>query len=287
MSVWLPTASCTPEACLTDPAPTVALPRRVLRLAGFLVLLVAGLALIPPARLLPHRPRGALARFWARGLLGALGVAVRIVPAPAPVGRGGVLLVANHVSWLDIPLIAAVRPGRSVAKTEVRDWPVLGRLVAWGGTVFLDRDRLRALPATVAEVADRLRAGHPVIVFPEGSTWCGRESGRFRPAFFEAAVRSGSAPARLDPLPAGRRARHQRPRLRRRGRPGHLAGPGGRRPRPGGRTDLPPARPGPGGRPGPPLGGAEGTRPRRPDLGGGHRLSPGTGGRQNRRATIR
>ncbi|MFD8694651.1 lysophospholipid acyltransferase family protein [Kitasatospora purpeofusca] len=193
MSVWLPTASCTPEACLTDPAPSVALPRRVLRLAGFLVLLVAGLALIPPVRLLPHAPRGALARFWARGLLGTLGVAVRIVPGPAPAARGGVLLVANHVSWLDIPLIAAVRPGRSVAKTEIRDWPVLGRLVAWGGTVFLDRDRLRALPATVAEVADRLRSGHPVVVFPEGSTWCGRESGRFRPAFFEAAVRSGAA----------------------------------------------------------------------------------------------
>ncbi|MFJ4094865.1 lysophospholipid acyltransferase family protein [Kitasatospora sp. NPDC089913] len=193
MSVWLPTASCTPEACLTDPAPTVALPRRVLRLTGFLVLLVAGLALIPPVRLLPPGPRGVLARFWARGLLGALGVAVRIVPGPVPAGPGGVLLVANHVSWLDIPLIAAARPGRSVAKTEVRDWPVLGRLVAWGGTVFLDRDRLRALPATVAEVTDRLRAGHPVIVFPEGSTWCGRESGRFRPAFFEAAVRSGAA----------------------------------------------------------------------------------------------
>ncbi|MFJ8431545.1 lysophospholipid acyltransferase family protein [Kitasatospora sp. NPDC094019] len=196
MSVWLPTASCTPEACLTDPAPTVALPRRVLRMAGFLVLLVAGLALIPPVRLLPRGPRGLLTRFWARGMLGALGVAVRIVPAPtpaeAPAGRGGVLLVANHVSWLDIPLVAAVRPGRSVAKTEIRDWPVLGWLVARGGAVFLDRDRLRALPAAVAEVTDRLRAGHPVIVFPEGSTWCGRESGRFRPAFFEAAVRSGA-----------------------------------------------------------------------------------------------
>ncbi|MFC5661633.1 lysophospholipid acyltransferase family protein [Kitasatospora misakiensis] len=193
MSVWLPTASCTPEACLTDPAPTVALPRRVLRLAGCLVVLTVGVALLPPARLLPRGPRERLARCWARGLLGALGVAVRIVPGPAPAGRGGVLVVANHVSWLDIPLIAAARPGRSLAKTEVRDWPVLGRLLSRGGTVLLDRDRLRTLPATVAEVAAGLRAGDPVIVFPEGSTWCGRESGRFRPAFFEAAVRSGAA----------------------------------------------------------------------------------------------
>ncbi|MFE2108328.1 lysophospholipid acyltransferase family protein [Kitasatospora sp. NPDC059463] len=190
MSVWLPTASCTPEACLTDPAPTVALPRRVLRLAACLVVLTAGLALSLPARALPRGPRDRLARFWARGLLGSLGVAVRIGPGSG--AEGGVLLVANHVSWLDIPLIAAARPGRSLAKTEVRHWPVLGPLIAWGGTVFLDRDRLRTLPVTVAEVAATLRAGHPVIVFPEGSTWCGRESGRFRPAFFEAAVRSGT-----------------------------------------------------------------------------------------------
>ncbi|GAA1392494.1 lysophospholipid acyltransferase family protein [Kitasatospora putterlickiae] len=192
MSVWLPTASCTPEDCLTDPAPTVALPRRVLRLAACLAVLTVGIALTLPARALPRGPRERLARFWARGLLGSLGVAVRIEPDPGPGAGGGVLLVANHVSWLDIPLIAAARPGRSLAKTEVRQWPVLGPVVAWGGTVFLDRDRLRALPAAVDEVADGLRAGHPVIVFPEGSTWCGRESGRFRPAFFEAAVRSGA-----------------------------------------------------------------------------------------------
>ncbi|MER5349237.1 lysophospholipid acyltransferase family protein [Kitasatospora sp. NPDC002551] len=190
MSVWLPTASCTPEACLTDPAPTVALPRRVLRLAACLAVLAAGIAFTLPARALPRGARDRLARFWARGLLGSLGVTVRI--GPGPDSGGGVLLVANHVSWLDIPLIAAARPGRSLAKTEVRRWPVLGRLVAWGGTVFVDRDRLRTLPRTVAEVASGLRAGRPMIVFPEGSTWCGRESGRFRPAFFEAAVRSGA-----------------------------------------------------------------------------------------------
>ncbi|MFD5083795.1 lysophospholipid acyltransferase family protein [Kitasatospora sp. NPDC058406] len=199
MSVWLPTASCTPESCLTDPAPTVALPRRVLRLTACLLVLATGLALTRPASTLPRGPRDLLARFWARTLLGSLGVAVRIAPTPddRPDDRpnpqhSGVLLVANHVSWLDIPLIAAVRPGRSLAKTEVRHWPVLGRMVSWGGTVFLDRDRLRTLPGTVSEVAALLRDGHPMVVFPEGSTWCGRESGRFRPAFFEAAVRAGA-----------------------------------------------------------------------------------------------
>ncbi|MFF2043494.1 lysophospholipid acyltransferase family protein [Kitasatospora sp. NPDC058170] len=197
MSVWLPTATCTPRTCLTEPGPVVARSRRVLRLAVFLVVLLTGLALVPPVRALPRGPRHRLVRAWARALLGALGVTVRFGPDPgAGEGAGGaatgVLVVANHVSWLDIPLIAARQPGRSIAKTEVRRWPVLGPLVAWGGTVFLDRDRLRALPAAVDTVAAALRAGHPVVVFPEGSTWCGKESGRFRPALFQAAVQAGA-----------------------------------------------------------------------------------------------
>ncbi|MGW6918964.1 lysophospholipid acyltransferase family protein [Kitasatospora sp. NPDC054939] len=200
MSVWLPTATCTPSACLSEPGPVVARPLRALRLTGFLLALLIGLALCPLVLLLPRAVRYAAARRWARILLGTLGVRLRVTREPAPVppdatahgdAGGGVLVVANHVSWLDIPLIAACRPGRSIAKTEVRSWPVLGPLTTWGGTVFLDRDRLRALPATVEQVAGLLRAGHPVTVFPEGSTWCGRESGRFRPAFFEAAVRAG------------------------------------------------------------------------------------------------
>lgn len=189
MSVWLPTAPCTPQTCLAEPGPVVGPLRRALRLAGCLGALLLGIALCPLVLPLPRAVRHGAARFWARAVLGSLGVGLSLEPAPAT--GGGVLLVANHVSWLDIPLIAACRPGRSLAKTEVRHWPVLGPLTTWGGTVFLDRDRLRALPDTVEQVAQLLRAGHPVIVFPEGSTWCGRESGRFRPAFFEAAIRAG------------------------------------------------------------------------------------------------
>ncbi|MER7578682.1 lysophospholipid acyltransferase family protein [Kitasatospora sp. NPDC097691] len=226
MSVWLPTATCRPETCLADPSPEVSHARRVLRLTACLAVVVAGVVLSLPVRLFPSDGRERLVRLWARVLLRTLGVTVHLAgpgtgagagagagstgpggghggrhgtgpggghgTGPGGGGGGGVLVVANHVSWLDIPLLAAGRPGRSLAKTEVRQWPVLGPLVAWGGTVFLDRDRLRTLPDTVAAVAEELRAGHPVIVFPEGSTWCGRESGRFRPALFQAAVDAGA-----------------------------------------------------------------------------------------------
>ncbi|MFJ2867537.1 lysophospholipid acyltransferase family protein [Kitasatospora sp. NPDC087314] len=194
MSGWLPTAPCRPETCLDDPAPAVSHPRRALRLAACLAAVAVGVLLSLPLRFLPYGTRERLIRLWARVLLRTLGVTVHLGTPGGGVGGvgGGTLVVANHVSWLDIPLIAAGRPGRSLAKTEVRHWPVVGPLIAWGGTVFLDRDRLRALPGTVAAVAEVLRAGHPVIVFPEGSTWCGRESGRFRPALFQAAVEAGA-----------------------------------------------------------------------------------------------
>ncbi|MFC8716866.1 lysophospholipid acyltransferase family protein [Kitasatospora sp. NPDC057198] len=191
MSAWLPTAPCTPGGCVSVAGPRATLPHRVLRLACCLVVLVAGVLAAPLVRAPAWLPAERLVRRWARLLLATLGVRVRVRSAGAAGRReGGSLLVANHISWLDVLLVAAVRPGRMLAKTEVGRWPVLGPLISWGGTVFIDRERLRALPGTVEEVAAALRRGERVVVFPEGSTWCGRGGGRFRPALFEAAVRA-------------------------------------------------------------------------------------------------
>ncbi|MEU0192017.1 lysophospholipid acyltransferase family protein [Streptomyces afghaniensis] len=187
MSAWLPTAPCTPQACVEAPAgvPTRVVPRAALRLTGVVLLLLAGIALSPLGARIP----ASLIRRWCRWIVRAAGVRVRITGAAAP--TGGLLLVANHISWLDIPLLAAVRPARMLAKTEVRRWPVAGPLAARGGTLFIDRDRLRALPDTVARIARALREGAAVAAFPEGSTWCGRAQGTFRRAVFQAALDAG------------------------------------------------------------------------------------------------
>ncbi|MFI9749465.1 lysophospholipid acyltransferase family protein [Streptomyces collinus] len=187
MSAWLPTAPCTPQACVEAPAAVRArtVPRAVLRLTAVLLLLLAGIALTPLGGRIP----ASLVRRWCRWIVRAAGVRVRITGAAAP--TGGLLLVANHISWLDIPLLAAVRPARMLAKTEVRHWPVAGALAARGGTLFIDRDRLRALPGTVARIAGALREGAAVAAFPEGSTWCGRAQGTFRRAVFQAALDAG------------------------------------------------------------------------------------------------
>ncbi|MFI9833097.1 lysophospholipid acyltransferase family protein [Streptomyces sp. NPDC051913] len=182
MSGWLPSAPCTPGACVEPTGSATAVPCAVLRLVAVVALVGAGVVLAP---LGGRIPAGAVRR-WCRWIVRAAGVRVRVTGAAEPVG--GTLLVANHISWLDIPLLAAVRPARMVAKAEIRRWPVAGALAARGGVLFIDRDRLRALPDTVARIAGALRAGQAVAVFPEGSTWCGRAQGPFHRAAFQAAL---------------------------------------------------------------------------------------------------
>ncbi|MDO0909906.1 lysophospholipid acyltransferase family protein [Streptomyces sp. DT2A-34] len=184
-NLWRPHAPCTPHTCVEVTEPARALPLAVLRIAAVLFLLVVGVALCPFSGRIPAE----LIRRWCRWVVRAAGVRVRIDGGAAP--DGGLLLVANHVSWLDIPLLAAVRPARMLAKSEIRQWPVAGWLTARSGALFIDRDRIRALPETVARIAGALRAGEAVAVFPEGSTWCGRAQGHFRRAAFQAALDAG------------------------------------------------------------------------------------------------
>ncbi|WP_328419972.1 1-acyl-sn-glycerol-3-phosphate acyltransferase [Micromonospora sp. NBC_00389] len=202
--LWRPSSGCD-EECLpaAGEVPTVPVPRRVLRLVAAAGMLLAGAGLAVLLPVLPAPERQAAVRGWARGTARAFGVRL-VIRGRLP--RRRALLVANHVSWLDILAVLAVAPTRMVAKREVRSWPVLGLLAAAAGTVFVDRSRPRALPATVRRVADALRAGRPVAVFPEGTTWCAgdgaadcRPGGGFRPAMFQAAIDAGSpvVPLRL------------------------------------------------------------------------------------------
>ncbi|WP_137991917.1 lysophospholipid acyltransferase family protein [Streptomyces vilmorinianum] len=203
-SPWLPTSPCAPDPCARHTGPAAGPVLAAARLAAGLAAVLTGVLLAPLTAALPGTARRALVRGWCRTVLRAFGVRITVTGASAP-AEGPLLVVANHISWLDIPLIAAVLPGRMLAKREVRAWPVLGPLAARGGTLFIDRDRLRALPDTVRAMARALAGGGRVIVFPEGSTWCGRRGGAFRPAAFQAALDASAAvqPVRLVYRPAG------------------------------------------------------------------------------------
>ncbi|MBO4209913.1 lysophospholipid acyltransferase family protein [Micromonospora echinofusca] len=196
MSVlWRPVSSCGPACLPTATGTGVPRRRQVSRLVALLGVLAGGVALLAVLPVLTRQARGATGRRWARTALAALGVRPTV---RGRLPRGPVLLVANHISWLDVLAVLAVTPARMVAKTEVRGWPLLGVVARAAGTIFVDRARPRALPSTVAEVATALRAGRSVAVFPEGTTWCGAvgaarcpAGGPFRPAMFQAAIDAG------------------------------------------------------------------------------------------------
>jgi 1-acyl-sn-glycerol-3-phosphate acyltransferase len=193
---WMPTSPCGP-GCVTTTMPTVGWPRGTLRLVATAGVLLYGVLTAPLLAVLRGRARQAWARGVFLGVLRAVGATLDVVGDATlgqPAGRGA-LVVDNHVSWLDIVVINAVRPMRSVAKREIRSWPVVGSLASRAGTVYLDRRSLRALPDTVAELAAALRGGALVNACPEGTTWCGLGLGRFRPALFQAAI-DGGVPVR-------------------------------------------------------------------------------------------
>ena len=195
--LWQPRSACGPH-CLPGPGetPAVSRLRQAGRLTALFGALLFGALLVPVLPLLPPDGRQTAGRWWARLVLGSLGVTLRV---RGRLPRRRALLAANHISWLDIMATLAVAPARMLAKQEVRQWPLIGPLAAAGGTIFVSRTRPRALPETVARVAEALRADRVVAVFPEGTTWCGKPrraddcpaAGRFRPAMFQAAIDAG------------------------------------------------------------------------------------------------
>lgn len=102
------------------------------------------------------------------------------------------LYVGNHSSWIDILAMIAIQPCRHVAKASIRHWIVVGPIAQAAGAVWMEREKLSKLPATVAAVTRALRISGAMVGFPEGTALCGRELGPFKPALFEAAVRAGA-----------------------------------------------------------------------------------------------
>jgi 1-acyl-sn-glycerol-3-phosphate acyltransferase len=187
---WAPTSPCTPDCVPPAPGPRASRLLVVARLSALLTVLICAAAGV----LLPARPRGSWLRGCHRAALRAVGVRLQ-ASGDVRYADGGALVVANHMSWLDVVALGAVQPVRMLAKCEVRDWPVIGGIAARTGALFVDRAGLHALPATVAATAAALRDGAVIGVFPEGTTWCGGAAGEFRRAAFQAAVDAG-APVR-------------------------------------------------------------------------------------------
>ena len=127
-----------------------------------------------------------LVQAWAATLLVRAGVQLEVKgPPPA---KGPVLMVSNHISWLDIPLLHAARHCRFISKSDVKGWPIIGTLATAAGTLYIQRSSRRDAMRMITAMADAFKRGEILAVFPEGTTGDGRSLLSFHSNLLEAAV---------------------------------------------------------------------------------------------------
>jgi len=124
-------------------------------------------------------------RAWARTLARILGMSIRVEGAPPD----HAVLVANHLSYIDIPLLATQIDAVFVAKSEVASWPVIGHLCRAIDTIFVDRSVKRDVVRVGREIASRIERGLGVVFFPEGTSTDGSVVLPFRASLLEVAAR--------------------------------------------------------------------------------------------------
>jgi len=185
---WLPRASCD-GSCVGTGTVAQSRPLVVLRVA-LRVTLALLLAPGVPLLCVPLPGRTHVQRAYCRLVLRCFSVRITVSGNPIRNLRG-VLVVSSHISWLDAFVIGSVLPGSFVARADMFTGRATGVVARILKIIPIERASLRRLPGVVETVARRLRAGHTVVAFPEGTTWCGLASGAFYPAMFQAAIDAG------------------------------------------------------------------------------------------------
>ena len=151
-------------------------------------------------------------RAWSRKMLTLMGVELVVRGTPPATGSGR-LLVANHISWLDILVMDAAQPARFVSKADVKHWPLLGSLITGAGTLYIERESRRDALRVVHHVAERLLADDVIAIFPEGTTGDGVALLPFHANLFQAAISANAkvVPVALSYMHATTGTRHSAP----------------------------------------------------------------------------
>ena len=139
---------------------------------------------------LTQAERNARVQAWSRRMLELMGITLVVQGTPPPTGP--VLLICNHLSWLDITTIHAARHVRFVSKSDVKGWPLIGTLSTGSGTLYIERERRRDALRVVHHMTDALRGGDLIGVFPEGTTSDGRGLLPFHANLLQASISSGA-----------------------------------------------------------------------------------------------
>lgn len=163
----------------------------VFRASRLILHLVYGLI---HAAIYPHlRQTGQLriVKSWSTQLLAILNIGIQIEGQQLARGESGCMLVANHISWLDIFVLNAIHPSRFIAKSEVRDWPIIGWISRRSGTIYLERAMRQDASSVNRRIGALLRQGMCIGLFPEGTTTEGKQVGHFHSALIQPAIDSG------------------------------------------------------------------------------------------------
>ena len=139
---------------------------------------------------LSQAERNARVQAWSRRMLELMGITLVVQGTPPP--GGPVLLICNHLSWLDITTIHAARHVRFVSKSDVKSWPLIGTLSNGSGTLYIERERRRDALRVVHHMTEALRNGDLIGVFPEGTTSDGRGLLPFHANLLQASISSGA-----------------------------------------------------------------------------------------------
>ena len=123
---------------------------------------------------------------WSLGMLRCIGIELIVKGKPSL--NGPLLLVANHMSWLDITALHAARFCRFVSKADIKKWPFIGMLASGVGTLFIERESRRDAMRVVHHMTASLQAGDVLGVFPEGTTSDGSGLLPFHANLFQAAI---------------------------------------------------------------------------------------------------
>ena len=151
-----------------------------------LVLIPAWVVAKPWWRIIRQR----VTRHWFRALVRILGLRVTLVGVPAD---GPVLRVANHISWLDVVVLNAISPSVFVAKAEVAQWPLIGWMANWLGTLFLRRGDVLSSQRLTEVMGWQFRRAEAVTLFPEGTTGNGAALGKFHARLYQPALSTRTA----------------------------------------------------------------------------------------------
>lgn len=162
----------------------------LLRLCNLLIITIVffflALFIIP---YISRKYQGYISKFWARLMLFSLGIKLKFIGnLDKEYIKPNAMVIANHISWIDIPVLYYLYSVSFIGKIEMLKWPILRTLIKGGGTIFIDRNKKRNLISINHQVSKKLVAGATVCLFPEGRTSDGSRVLPFKAPILEAAI---------------------------------------------------------------------------------------------------